>query len=172
MGIKKTLLNYLFFSVLCHNFFVDCFFMRVLNDILQSKQSFLIVTHIFDVLIDKYFNDVLGCLIAVLLNQIVNDKLIQIEQMPELLRLYYSFSMREFRIISTWSHFSDMIASINWLVLTMLSEILDSLCKVSKDSVRSISTNYYYSLWETVKWAWSHLWTSLPPESLILFIID
>lgn len=76
MHVEEALLDYLFFPVLCDYFFVHCLFLRVLNDILHPQQSFLIIVRIIDVLVEEGLYHMLSCLVAIVLNEVVNDQLV------------------------------------------------------------------------------------------------
>ena len=81
MNIKKTLLNYLLLAMFSHYLFMDSFFLRMLDDILKSEYFFTIEMNIFDIFINNFFDDILSCLISVMLDQVIYYQLVNIEQM-------------------------------------------------------------------------------------------
>jgi len=74
--------------MLRYDLFVQSLLLRILDDILHPHESLFEIINIFDIPSDQSLYDELSCLIAIMLQQIINDKFIKIKQVPNLAKMY------------------------------------------------------------------------------------
>jgi AraC-like DNA-binding protein len=117
---------------------VEYFLMRIFDNVLHPHNPFSIKIAVLYVFIQECPDHMLCCLIAIVFDEVIHDKLVHIEEMSVLAYTYDSVSMIELSKMSTTSHWEFMTALMNWLLLTMLSVVLDYRCRAAKDSFKSI----------------------------------
>jgi hypothetical protein len=125
VDVEQALFDHFFLTMFGHYLFVQGFLLRVFDDVLHPHESLSKIASVLDVASHQRLDDELGGLVAIVLQQVVDDQFVDVEQVSVLVWVYYSLSMSELSMRSTSSHLSCMMLLMNLLVLTVFRVIFD-----------------------------------------------
>ena len=88
MDLEQALFDDFFLALFGHYLLMECFLMGVFDDVLHPHDPLSIEIGILDVFVEESLDDMLGCLVAIVLYEIINDEFIYVEEVPALEDIY------------------------------------------------------------------------------------